>query len=96
MPDADIQVSPRFNLTESEIVADIIANLSPSDWVDLAAIPREQLILLHSTTGRDIRNIYALWRFARGEDHPDDISQRIIEAVYAHVTALPSPPQPEA
>lgn len=57
------------------------------EWVKM--MPKENLISLHHSLGRYIRNMYKLWehkwepKIINGvdcaENHPDSISQRLIE-----------------
>lgn len=49
-------------LTQEQIAADILANhMPPADKNTLAAYLRSDLIMLHHTMGRWIRNAYDLW-----------------------------------
>ena len=79
----------RFN----EIVDDIFEKISQqSDANELFGCKKHDLILFHDNLGRQIRNRYDLWKYEWKEEivsgvdvspnHPDQISQRIIEAVW--------------
>ncbi len=73
-------------LSPSTIVQQLLSSLSNADRISLKNIQREDLIQFHHTTGRWIRNKYNLWDEANPytdeNNHPDDISQQIIEELY--------------
>ncbi len=79
--------------TEYSIAVSIYKELTDEDIVILKETAFEDLIQFHNTVGRDIRNKYKLWEYKWeplvGDDgvdyspnHPDAISQRIIEHVW--------------
>lgn len=78
-------------MTIDEIVLDIAKNESTKEII---SNKREDLILLHHSSGMWIRNTYKLWErswepeIRDGVDyspnHPDAISQVIIEKLYDH------------
>src|SRR5690348_390194 len=81
----------RLPLTVQEAVADILRSLSEQDKETVRSTPREDLIKFHRFWGMGIRNGYELWgsndklrASACGSPtcHPEDASQRIIEAVW--------------
>jgi hypothetical protein len=47
--------------TIDEIVAEIVAEVSPEDLAYLQSIPKEDMGMFHHTTGMQIRNDYGLW-----------------------------------
>jgi hypothetical protein len=78
-------------LTEDEIIIDILKSIEGchpcvEHWLSIT-----DLSLHHHTTGRKIRNDYKLWFIENNkidicfhnnsENHPDQISQRIMERV---------------
>ena len=76
------------NLTTlTEVVADIIENMSEADKATVVNTPEADLSQFHHGLGTAIRNDYNLWRNqalvkAIGEVHPDDDSMVIIQAVW--------------
>ena len=52
---------PTVFLTFNEIVKDLMTTLSESDKDHIASLPQRDLISLHDTLGRHIRNCYGLW-----------------------------------
>lgn len=71
------------------IVKEIIGKISSVDKERLRCMKPEELIRLHHTFGRWIRNYFHLWggdiqslQKETSEMHPDDISMIIIEKVY--------------
>jgi len=81
-------------LTEQEIHDYILQQLSDDDKAHIREMNFDELIMLHHTTGRSIRNDFGLWdkdnRLVEHDhaDHhyfPDQISQRIIENVWKSV-----------
>lgn len=60
---------------------------------------KEDLIVLHNNLGRDIRNAFDLWGYKWkpelvdgvdvSPDHPDLVSQRVIERVWEKLTTVP-------
>lgn len=87
-------------LTEDEIVKDIYFNqLNAYDIEGLVHIQEKDLIGLHHTGGRWIRNHYGLWDEANpyttpeepeGCNHPDQMSMRIIERLWRIVNGTES------
>lgn len=84
-------------MSDDEIVADIVATLTEADLAILRVTKEEDLILFHHGYGTHIRNYYRLWdeknpftdnRDAMGDRFADQVSQGIIEKVWAKVTAL--------
>lgn len=87
-----------MNMSEEQIVDDIIATkLSANDFAFLKSFQKENLIALHHSFGRSIRNTYDLWQrdwvpeIEDGIDvspnHPDAVSMRIIETVWERINA---------
>ena len=68
-------------LTVDEIVGVILAEMEDDDVEDLTALTYSELITLHQTAGREIRNAFGLWIEDNPniEDHPDDTSMVILE-----------------
>ena len=79
--------------TEDEIVADQVSRLTDENITDLRALRREDVIGMHHTAGRFIRNYYRLWDennpFVHSdpehEDFPDQISHRVLIKLWEHV-----------
>ena len=78
-------------LNFDQIVAEMNSELLPEDIEYLSSIDLKDCITLHSTTGQYIRNRYHLWdeenpftdfKDPMGENHPDQFSMRVIEAVW--------------
>lgn len=76
-----------------DIIADLLLkNTDQQDIKDFANIPFSELISLHHSLGRSIRNNYQLWSnknlcvtCQEGEEkviHPDDASQYVIEKMW--------------
>lgn len=74
-------------LTVDEMVDVILADMEDDDVEDLTALTFRELITLHHTVGRDIRNTFGLWIEGNPniEDHPDDTSMRILERCWLAV-----------
>ena len=76
------------NLTTlPEAVADIIENMSTADKANVVNTPETDLIRFYHGLGTAIRKDYNLWRNqalvrVTGEEHPDDASSVIIQAVW--------------
>ena len=73
--------------TLTEVVEDIIENMTKAEKSGLINTAEEDLIQFHHGWGRDIRNRYNLWQNselvkATAENHPDDASGVIIKAVW--------------
>lgn len=77
--------------SENDIAADLIATMSDEQIEGLRRNAFDDLILLHHTFGRFIRNRYRLWdpknphtRYSDGDDesHPDNLSYRVIQLVW--------------
>ena len=73
--------------TVTEVVADIIENMSEAEKATVANTPENDLIQFHHGWGTAIRNDYNLWWNpelvkATGEEHPEDASMAIIKAVW--------------
>jgi len=76
-------------LSEDEIFKDLIK----ADTSDISHVKKENLITLHHTTGKWIRNTYKMWDQnnpyvthdnTQDELFPDQVSQRIIERLHAY------------
>ena len=74
-------------------------NAAPKDnQIAFKTCPFDKLIQYHSTLGRSIRNIFGLWEnkwvpqledgIDVSPDHPDFISQRIIEDVWKEFNSV--------
>jgi hypothetical protein len=86
------EAAERLYLSEAQIVDDIFENMSPADrktWLRVKS--KRELISGHHTTGRSIRNRYLLWSphnpvtditDPQSDKFPDQVSQRIIEAIW--------------
>lgn len=85
-----------MNTTEQSIAEDICNNLSEDDATLLSQTPFDECIQFHHTVGQWIRNNYKLWDkdwipvfdddgIDHSPDHPDAVSQRIIERVWKQV-----------
>ena len=76
------------NLTTiTEVVADIIENMSAADKATVVKTPENDLIQFHHGLGTAIRKDYNLWQNpalvkVTGEEHPDAASNVIIQAVW--------------
>lgn len=74
-------------LTKDEIIEDVINNLCKEDKEYLKSVTHSesQLITLHHSFGRDIRNRYKLWDknnpYTKNQ-HPDNFSYDIIVEVW--------------
>lgn len=82
-------------LSSDEILADLVSVLQEDDKKYIAAMPESDLISMHHTLGRHIRNKYWLWHpenpytdssDPNGTKHADYTSQRIIERLYTTLT----------
>lgn len=90
-------------VTNDEILQDLIDGLSAQDWIDLKDMRKEEIGLLHMTTGMHIRNKYDMWKrpytptdIRNGVDyspeHPDNACGVILERLWEHVqNHVPSP-----
>lgn len=71
----------------NDIVMDYLKTIHPYDKHHLQNLNTKDLISLHHSMGRGIRNNYNLW-YIKLEDepynnmHPDDLSMEIIKAVH--------------
>lgn len=88
------QPRPAKYLSEDEIVNELVYGLSKQEVDLLLEIPFDDLIGLHHSVGRQIRNQYKLWdcrnpyvetEHETSPSHPDQMSQRIIEKVWKKV-----------
>ena len=92
-----VRIGQKKSLTESafkspdEIVADLEAKLDDASRAALKNIKFSNLIGLHFTAGRAIRNEYKLWdplnpyidaSDVEGDRHPDQVSQKVIEELW--------------
>ena len=73
--------------TLTEIVKDILNQMSEDDKATVIDTAEEDLIQFHNGWGMGIRNGYNLWHNKAlvkelGADHPDDASMIIIKAVW--------------
>ena len=83
----------RGYFSEDEIVTDQIARLTEDNISDLRALKRTDVIGMHHTAGRFIRNYYRLWDeqnpFVNSDpahdDFPDQISHRVLIKLWEHV-----------
>jgi len=70
-------------MTVDEIVADLKNNMDDKGIEAWTSIKKEDLIKLHSTVGRTIRNTYRLWEVNHPAVpewvHPDEASMKIME-----------------
>ena len=74
-------------MTFDFIVKDILSFISVDDKKYLKEFCEKDLISLHHSFGRNIRNTYKLWEepledIEYKDKHPDDISMNIIKAVW--------------
>lgn len=88
------QPRPAKYLSEDEIVNELVYGLSKQEVALLLEIPFDDLIGLHHSVGRQIRNQYKLWdcrnpyvetEHETSPSHPDQMSQRIIEKVWREI-----------
>ena len=66
--------------------------LSSANMAAFKAMDKKDLIFLHHSLGREIRNVFQLWKVKHkpkmvngvdeSPDHPDQISMRIIEGAW--------------
>lgn len=77
--------------TLEEVVNAVLVRMKPSEKVKLKITKKEDLILYHHGFGTQIRNTFELWSGNpellkdmgyTTEDHPDDVSMKIIEAIW--------------
>jgi hypothetical protein len=83
-------------MTEDEIFEDILLYRLPEDQKKLLmATNEDDLIMFHHTFGQWLRNNYGLWApdnphvvhtDGHHDNFPDQISQRIIERLWTHLT----------
>ena len=74
-------------MTFDFIVKDILGFISNEDKLFLKSFNEKDLISLHSSFGRNIRNTYNLWHEPLEDEnyknkHPDDISMEIIKTIW--------------
>ena len=79
-------------LTEDQIVDELFKELGEKDLHFIFNMNKDDLISLHHSYGRHIRNTYKLWenkwnpvlqdQVDVSEGHPDAISMRIIEKLW--------------
>lgn len=79
-------------LTEEQIISDLLlVKLAEQDKREIKKTAEADLIMYHHGFGRWIRNTYGLWdpknpyvdfNDPMGDNHPDQMSQRIIETVW--------------
>lgn len=83
-------------LEEDAIINDIIRKMSDEDQKTWKEAKESELVLWHLTTGREIRNKYHLWEadnpftdtvIADSDNHPDQVSARIMKKVWQVVNA---------
>lgn len=84
---------PRYTTVE-EMAHEMFSQLEQHDMIELLRITdKRQLVRYHFTTGMYIRNHYNLWHHPEASDdpyspqHPDQMSQRVIERVWELVRA---------
>ena len=80
-----VEVDKPIKLTE--IVADVIKNMSEADKATVIDTAEDDLIQFHNSWGMGIRNGYNLWHDKAlvkelGAEHPDDASMVIIKAIW--------------
>lgn len=84
-------ILPSDFLTEDEIAADLVKNLTEEDVKYLGSMKKEDVIMLHHGFGTSIRNMYGLWMEenpytvlddAIADNFPDQMSHRIIEKMW--------------
>lgn len=81
-------------LSPDEIVAHQLTDLSTENVEFLKNMKADDLITMHSTYGRWIRNSYGLWhpnnphviKDDLGDGHPDGISMNVITKIYKNLT----------
>lgn len=92
-----MQYEPLVFLSETQIVEGIVSSLSEDDRNVIRTFKFEGLIGIHHTTGRAIRNDYRLWHpdnphtvvfDSFHDNHPDQMSMRIIERVWRTVNEV--------
>lgn len=80
----------KLYLNKDGIISDFFSKMSIDTIRDAAAIPDDQLIQYHHTTGRMIRNQYHLWdednAFTNPQDpeselHPDNFSFAVMQGI---------------
>ena len=80
----------KFNTLE-EVLTEILANMPLPERVAIKNMKEDTLITLHHSIGRQIRNHFLLWNgnILLAKDmglkegtHPDEVSQKIIEALW--------------
>ena len=78
-------------LTEDQIVDDVLSKMDDVSRATWKSIKRSDLIMGHHGTGRMIRNHYGLWEEgnpyvvfnpATHDNHPDQLSFRVMEKVW--------------
>lgn len=83
--------SSRKYFTRAEIIEYYYDEMNAINKLHWAVLKKENLISLHHTVGRDIRNKYNLWDknnpytngiYPFGYLHPDQFSQYVIEQVW--------------
>lgn len=77
------------------ILNDLPKKMKPEDIEWVKTMPKEDLISLHHSLGQFIRNTYGFWQYKwepklidgvdYAEDHPDSLSQRLIEKFHARL-----------
>lgn len=89
------QVSKRY-LEEDAIINDIIRKMSDEDQKMWKSVKENELVLWNLTVGLEIRNKYHLWEadnpftnsiIPDADDHPDEMSARIMKKVWQVVNA---------
>jgi hypothetical protein len=75
-----------------DIVEEWLYNATESEKSEFVNCKKEELISYHTSLGRNIRNHFKLWEYPHtpvivngidiAEDHPDQISMKIIETVW--------------
>lgn len=84
------------DLNIEDIILELFKQLSDDEIEYLKSVDTDELISLHSSTGRSIRNEYDLWNYKWEPEldnqyidhspyHPDAISMKIIEGVHRKV-----------
>ncbi len=84
--------------TLKEVLDKILSEMSLPDRNRLKKIKEDDLIMLHHTLGMQIRNVFLLWdgniNLAKDMDlakdtHADEVSQKIIEALWRRLQNEP-------
>lgn len=74
-------------LNIKEMALCVIAELTDSERDDLRSLSNDELIILHHSTGQDIRNAFGLWIVLNPHViiHPDDTSMEVLKLAWTLV-----------